>query len=178
MDNILVIGGGSWGTSFANYLASQGNEVKLWIREKEVIESIEKFRENSLFLPEVILSKNLYPVSGLEDEVEKADIIIFAVPSKFIRKSFESLKEKLSGKIIISLSKGFESTSLKTISRIASDVLGKEILKNWITISGPSFAKELSRNFPTAIVAASENPDILKKIQERFSSSILRIYRS
>ena len=105
MDNILVIGGGSWGTSFANYLASQGNKVKLWIREKEVIESIEKFRENSLFLPDVVLSENLYPVSGLEDEVENSDIIIFAVPSKFIRKSFESLKGKLSGKTLISLSK-------------------------------------------------------------------------
>ncbi|MCK4889310.1 MAG: NAD(P)-dependent glycerol-3-phosphate dehydrogenase, partial [Candidatus Aminicenantes bacterium] len=146
--------------------------------EKEVIESIEKFRENSLFLPEVVLSENLYPVSGLENEVEKSDILIFAVPSKFIRKSFESLKGKLSGKTIISLSKGFESTSLKTISRIASDVLGKDILNNWITISGPSFAKELSRNFPTAIVAASENPDILRNIQEKFSSSVLRIYRS
>jgi len=178
MDRILVVGGGSWGTSFANYLASQGNEVKLWVREPEVIESIEKFRENSLFLPEIILSENLYPVSGLEDEVSKADLVIFAVPSKFIRRTFESLKDKLSGKILISLSKGFESTSLKTISRIASDVLGKEILKNWITISGPSFAKELANNFPTAVVAASENGNNLKDIQEKFSSSVLRIYRS
>ncbi len=178
MDNILVIGGGSWGTSFANYLALQGHNVKLWVREKEVIESIEKFRENSLFLPEITLSENLFPVSELIDEVDNADIIIFAVPSKFIRKTFESLRKKLSGKILISLSKGFEATSLKTISRIATDVLGDDILKQWITISGPSFAKELARNFPTAIVAASDNPEILKKIQEKFSSSVLRIYRS
>ena len=178
MDRILVIGGGSWGTSFANYLATQGNKVKLWIREPEVIESINKFRENSLFLPEIILSENLYPVSGLEKEVAESDIIIFAVPSKFIRQTFKSLGEKLSGKTLISLSKGFESTSLKTISRIASDVLGKKILKNWITISGPSFAKELANNFPTAVVAASENGDNLKHIQEKFSSSVLRIYRS
>ncbi len=178
MDRILVIGGGSWGTSFANYLATQGNKVKLWIREPEVIESIKKFRENSLFLPEIILSENLYPVSGLGKEVAESDIIIFAVPSKFIRQTFSSLKDKLSGKVLISLSKGFEASSLKTISRIASEVLGTGILKNWITISGPSFAKELANNFPTAVVAAAENGDILKNIQEKFSSSVLRIYRS
>jgi len=178
LNNILVIGGGSWGTSFANYLAIQGNNVKLWIREKEVIESINKHKVNSLFLPEIILSSNLKPVSSLIDEVKKSDIIIFAVPSKFIRKSFESLKGHLSGKTIISLSKGFESSSLKTISQIAVDVFGKEILEKWITISGPSFAKELAKNFPTAVVAASGNPAILNSIQKKFSSSTLRIYSS
>lgn len=178
MDKILVIGGGSWGTSFANYLASQGFPVKLWIREPEVIASIKKARENTLFLPEVILSENLYPVAGLPEEAEDAEVVIFAVPSKYIRKTFEALKGKLSGKVLISLSKGFESTSLKTISRIAADVLGNDILKSWVTISGPSFAKELASNFPTAVVAASENGDILRDVQEKFSSSVLRVYRS
>jgi len=178
MDNILVIGGGSWGTSFANYLATIGNEVKLWVREDEVIDSIKKTGQNSLFLPEITLSDKLLPVSRLDEEVTGSDIIFFAVPSKFIRHTFESLRGKLSGKTLISLSKGFESSSLKTISRVASDVLGDEVLRNWITISGPSFARELAANFPTAIVAASENAEISQKIQEQFSSPILRIYRS
>ncbi len=178
MSNILVIGGGSWGTSFANYLATQGNQIKLWIREKEVIDSINRLRENSLFLPETKISDNLTPVSSLVEEVENANIVIFAVPSKFIRKTFESLTGKLNGKILISLSKGFESSSLKTISQIATDVLGERILDQWITISGPSFAKELANNFPTAVVAASKNPKILEEIQGKFSSTVLRIYRS
>lgn len=178
MDKIIVIGGGSWGTSFANYLASQNKDVKIWIREEEVINSIKDKSENSIFLPGIKLSENLIPVLNLEQEVKNSDIVIFAVPSKFIRKTFEKLKGFLDNKIVISLSKGFESTSLKTISQIAGDVFGESILNQWMTISGPSFAKELASNFPTAVVAASVNEDILKRIQDSFSSSVLRVYRT
>ncbi len=178
MDKIIVIGGGSWGTSFANYLASQNKDVKILIREEEVINSIKDKSENSLFLPGIKLSENLIPVLNLEQEVKNSDIVIFAVPSKFIRKTFEKLRGFLDNKIVISLSKGFESTSLKTISQIATDVFGESILNQWMTISGPSFAKELASNFPTVVVAASGNEDILKKIQDSFSSSVLRVYRT
>ncbi|MEN8153667.1 MAG: NAD(P)H-dependent glycerol-3-phosphate dehydrogenase [Acidobacteriota bacterium] len=178
MDKIIVIGGGSWGTSFANYLATQNKEVKIWIREKEVVDTIKNKNENAMFLPGTKLSKNLIPVSNLEEEVKNSDIVIFAVPSKFIRITFEKLKDIIDNKAIVNLSKGFESTSLKTISQISADVLGKKILDQWVTVSGPSFAKELAGNFPTAVVAASENESLLKRIQESFSSNILRIYRT
>jgi glycerol-3-phosphate dehydrogenase (NAD(P)+) len=178
MDKILVIGGGSWGTAFANYLAVIDKNVKIWMREEEIIDSIKSKRENMVFLPGIKLSPNLIPVPDLKAEVQKADIIIFAIPSKFIKKSFKELKGIIEDKIIINLSKGFESTSLKTISRLATEVLGQDILRQWITISGPSFARELVRNFPTVVVACSKNREILEKVQENFSSVILRIYSS
>ena len=178
MDKILVIGGGSWGTAFANYLAVIDKNVKIWMREEEIIDSIKSKRENMVFLPGIKLSPNLIPVPDLKAEVQKADIIIFAVPSKFIKNSFKELKGIIEDKIIINLSKGFESTSLKTISRLATEVLGQDILRQWVTISGPSFARELVQNFPTVVVACSKNREILGKIQENFSSGILRIYSS
>ena len=179
MDKILVIGGGSWGTAFASYLATQTeNDIKIWIREKEIIELIRETGENHVFLPGKKLPENLIPVSDLESEAGNALTIIFAVPSKFIRNSFKSLKGIIEDKIIINLSKGFESESLKTISQIATDVFGSGILERWITISGPSFAKELAKNNPTAVVAGSSNQSLLQGIQTDFSSDILRIYRT
>ena len=178
MNKILIIGGGSWGTAFANYLTSRKNEIRIWVREDEIIQSIKNIRENSLFLPGIELSNNLIPVSDLIQETKKADIIIFAVPSKFIRKIFEKLKGIVRNKIIVNLSKGFESSSLKTISQIAVEVMGPDIINSWITISGPSFARELANKYPTAVVAVSKNKTILKQIQIEFSSDILRIYRT
>ena len=95
-DKILVVGGGSWGTSFANYLANSADpkkrEVKIWIREKEVIDTIRSIRENPIFLPDIKISPWLTPVHRLKKEAAAADIIVFAVPSKFIRDTFKELK--------------------------------------------------------------------------------------
>ncbi len=179
LDKIIVIGGGSWGTSVANYLASVKKQtIKIWMRESEIIESIKTKRENHIFLPGFQLSPHLIPVSDLKAEAEAADIIIFAVPSKYIRYTFKELKGIIESKIIVNLSKGFEASSLKTISQLASEVLGDAILDRWVTISGPSFARELAANHPTAVAAGSHNPETLRRIQEEFSSDILRIYRT
>lgn len=178
MDKILVVGGGSWGTAFAHYLAVIGKDVKIWMRENEIVEAIETKNENPVFLPDLKLSPKLTPVSDLIPETRKADIVIFAVPSKFIKNIFMELKGVIEHKTIVNLSKGFESTTLKTISQLARDVFGPLILRRWITISGPSFARELAQNHPTVVVACSKNRRRLSRIQKDFSSSIMRIYRS
>ena len=174
----MVVGAGSWGTAFADYLARCDHRVKIWVREPEVFDSIQKDRENKLFLPGVPLSANLTPVSDLEREVAGAEIVLFAVPSKYLRSIFQRLKGIVDVKPLISLSKGFESSSLKTISQLAQEVLGGEVLDRWITLSGPSFAKELAAQFPTAVAAASLNPSLVQEIQKLFSSATLRIYRT
>lgn len=178
MEKILTIGGGSWGTSFSNYLTRQVPKVNIWIREPEVISSIREKKENELFLPKIELSENLIPVSDLKKNIYEAEIIILAVPSKFMRSVLEGIREDIKDKVIVNLSKGFESDSLKTISQIAVDVLGDEVLNRWVTVSGPSFARELALNHPTAVSAVSSNNEILREIQKLFSSDVLRMYRS
>ena len=177
---LLVIGGGSWGTAFANYLASSkqppGREVKIWVREKEVIDAIRSTHENPVFLPDIKLSPWLKPVHKLKKDAAAADILIFAVPSKFIRFTFKGLKGIIKRKKIVNLSKGIESTSLKTISQLAEEEFGQGILDHWVTISGPSFARELASNHPTAAAACSSNPALLEHLQNDFSSDILRLY--
>jgi len=179
MDKILVVGGGSWGTAFADYLARHERQVKLWVMEKEIIRSIQAKRENTVFLPGIELSVNLHPVADLEEEAGRADTLILAVPSKFSRTVMQRIKKAgFSGETLINLSKGFESDSLKTMSAVAGEVFGPEIAWRWVTVSGPSFARELACQHPTAVVAASSNDALLKKIQNGFSSTVLRIYRT
>lgn len=179
MDNILVIGGGSWGTAFADYLARQETKIRIWVREKEVLESINSARENKVFLPGINLAGNLQACADLEGEAGRADVLILAVPSKFVRAVMLRLKAVWRpDHVMVNLSKGFESDSLKTMSQVAADVFGPEASRQWLTLSGPSFARELASRYPTAVVAASLNEGLLEPLQTRFSSSILRIYRS
>lgn len=179
MDNILVIGGGSWGTAFADYLARQETKVRIWVRESEVLESINSARENRVFLPGIELAGNLRACADLEKEAAAADILVMAVPSKFVRSVLLRLKAVWrAGHVLVNLSKGFESDSLKTLSQVAGEVFGPEVSRQWLTLSGPSFARELASRHPTAVVAASLNDGLLEGLQSRFSSAILRIYRS
>ncbi len=179
MDNILVVGGGSWGTAFADYLARLGKNVKLWVLEEEVIHSIQSQRENTVFLPGIRLADNLQAVADLEKEAAAADTLIMAVPSKFIRSVMRRLETvRPGGQPLLNLSKGFEADSLKTMSQVAVEIFGPDIASCWVTISGPSFARELASQHPTAVVAAAANSELLQQIQNGFSSKVLRVYRT
>jgi len=176
---ILVIGGGSWGTAFANYLCSVNPRIHIWMKEPELAEAMVDSRENPMFLPGIRLESNLIPVSDLQKATAAADTLVFAVPSKFSRNLFADIRPVLQPRqMIVNLSKGFEAKTLMTISEIAADVLGEAIYKRWVTLSGPSFARELAQKHPTAVVAASRNPEALATVQTRFSSGTLRIYSS
>lgn len=178
MEKITVLGGGSWGTAFANYLTFKEHEITMWIREPEVVEAINNTGVNSYFLKDIELSRHLKPVSDITEAVKDADIVVIAIPSKFLRNILMEIKDLLHGKMIVNLSKGFESRSMKTLSQVAAEVCGEDILNNWVTVSGPSFAKELALKHPTAVAAASQNPELLQQIQESFSSETLRLYRT
>jgi len=178
MAKILVIGGGSWGTAFADYLARLKNQVRIWVREKEVLAAINSDRENKIFLPGIELAANLKAGDDLADEAARAEVLVLAVPSKFIRAVMERLKPvRRDDHVLVNLSKGFESDSLKTVSQVAADVFSPGIFRQWLTLSGPSFARELAGRHPTAVAAASDNQELLELMQSHFSSSILRIYR-
>ncbi len=179
MNSILVIGGGSWGTAFADYLARRGEDVRLWAREEEVLAAIRTDRENRVFLPGVKLSPQLGVGADLEVEAGRAAILVLAVPSKYMRPVLRRLQALLRGDhALLCLSKGFESDSLRTMSQVAAEVFGPGVLRQWLTLSGPSFARELAQGHPTAVAAAAENEELLGRVQESFSSPTLRVYRS
>ncbi|MCU0237221.1 MAG: NAD(P)-dependent glycerol-3-phosphate dehydrogenase [Acidobacteria bacterium] len=179
MSSILVIGGGSWGTAFADYLARQEEGVRLWVREDEVLATIRSHRENRVFLPGIELAPGLEATAALEQAAAAAAVLVLAVPSKFIRSVLRRLAAvRREDHVLVNLSKGFESDSLMTISQVAAEVFGPGVARQWLTLSGPSFARELAGGHPTAVVAASENGEMLERLQARFSSATLRVYRS
>jgi glycerol-3-phosphate dehydrogenase (NAD(P)+) len=175
---LTVLGAGAWGTAVADHLSRCGHEVVLWAFEEEVSQFISRHHENQLFLPGIMLSESLRVTSDLSAAILPSQYIFLAVPSKHVRGIIDRCRQELADKPLVNLSKGFESQTRLTISQVAVDLLGPDCLKRWVTLSGPSFARELAKGHPTAIVAASENDALSSEIQQRFSSDSLRLYRS
>ncbi len=172
---ITVLGAGSWGTTLANLLAVKGYKVKLWAREKEVVESITSRNINELFLPEIKLPPNLTATLSASEAVSGAELILSVVPSHGVRGVFETIKTNIPLEAhLVSASKGIEEASLLTPSVVIKDVLQNNCP---ITVlSGPSFAKEVSAGLPAAVSAASNSAEEARLVQEVFSTPVFRVY--
>ena len=175
--SVTVVGAGAWGTALAKLLAEKGEAVTLWCREREVVESIEERRVNELFLPDATLPDTLEATADLPSSVAGQDLVLFAVPSQFLRAVASELAEALGpGQRFVSATKGIEEKTLLRMSEVLEDVLPFEA--DLTVISGPTFAKEVAREEPTALVAASRNGRAAEAVQRRFSTRTFRIYTS
>lgn len=152
---VCVLGSGSWGTALAQHLSRNGINVRLWGRNEEELRQISERRENRKYLPGVSLSERISTTSDLKEASEAVALVVFALPSSATREVAEKLKPLLrSSTPIVSTAKGLEAKTNKRVSEILEDVLGKE--RPLSILSGPSFALELAKGFPTAVVLASK----------------------
>lgn len=175
MRKIAVIGSGSWGVALSVYLASRGNEVKIWSFSEEEINLINN-EKKCKFLPNITLPENIFASNNFEDVINDAEIILHVTPSKFVRSTIKQYKSFVKdNQPVIMCSKGFEPETELTLDEVI-----KQELPNieYGILSGPSHAEEVSINVPTALVIASEYEDVILKIREIFSSNIIRIYSS
>ena len=174
---IGVIGAGSWGTTIANLLALKGYGVNLWIYEADLCEKIKETGENSVYLPGIILSKNIKPTSSIEEASSGMELIVSAAPAQVVRRVISTAAPYISkDAVIVSLSKGIEEGSLMLMSDLLEDVLPERLHKGLSFLSGPSFAREVAQKMPTAVVIASENRDAALKAQEVFTTEYFRVY--
>ncbi|MEA1975901.1 MAG: NAD(P)H-dependent glycerol-3-phosphate dehydrogenase [Bacillota bacterium] len=171
--NIAVIGSGSWGTTLANLLSLKGNVVKVWGRNIEYMEEINKTKINSKYLPKVKLSSSLEFSSDLEYVIKNSRVIVLAVASQAVTSVLMKSKQFINNQIIVDVSKGIDAENLKTISQIVKDILPGN---KYVVLSGPSHAEEVSMNMPTTIVAASKSREYAEFIQDLFSTQSLRVY--
>lgn len=175
--NASIIGGGAWGSTFAIHLSRQKIKTKLWIREKEVFEEASKSRENNVFLPGVIFPPEVSLFNSLEEAVGSSKIVFIAVPSKFCRQIYSQLAPFLSSEhIIVSLTKGIEERSLKRMSEVMEEVFSPYFSPRIVVLSGPSFSREVVESHPTAVVVASKELKLARKIQHFVSSLYFRAY--
>jgi len=173
---ITVLGDGGWGTALAVMLDRQGKEVLLWSAFAEYARQLDSKRENIKFLPGVPLSKKIRISSDLEEAVHFGEVIIFAIPTQFLRNVlYKAQPSWFDEKTIVSVAKGVEK---KTLLRPSEIITAQVPNARLVVLSGPSHAEEVARQIPTCVVAASRNTLLSQFVQNNFSDENFRIYTS
>lgn len=183
MKNILVIGGGSWGTCLSKLLIENGHNVFLWEYSEEIRKDIRNNGENTHFLKGIKLPKELNVIDDYAEILEnvnnnypKIDVILLATPTQFLRNILKRLKNFLNYNIIITnVAKGIEISSKKRISELISEELENKNY-NYVLLAGPTHAEEVAMKLPSAILSVSDDENSAIEIQNIFSNSYFRVY--
>jgi glycerol-3-phosphate dehydrogenase (NAD(P)+) len=174
---LAVIGAGAWGTTLANLLAGKDQTINLWVHKPDLAERMAKDRENDLYLPGVPLHANLHPTSDLAEVVRDASVFISVPPSHTVRAVWTRLAPLVpTGALVVSATKGLDAASLCTMSRVLQDVIPVEKHVDIAALSGPTFAREVSRQIPSAIVAAAASVEVAEEVQMLFNTPVFRVY--
>lgn len=173
--HIGVLGGGAWGTALAVVLAARGHEVRLWMREPDLVRRVLERRDNPVHLPGVPIPAGVEPTLELARALERADLVVTAIPSSFARQVYEAARSLVPpGLPVVVATKGIEEGTGALPAEVAGDVLGEQA--RVAVLSGPSFAAEVARGLPAAVVVASTDPDLARRVQDALSGPTLRLY--
>lgn len=177
MNEIAILGAGSWGSALAVHLGRAGRTVRLWARDPGLARQIQQARRNPRYLPDAAIPAGVTITSTLDAALEQAAFVVVAVPSHGVRAVVRAAVPLLAPEaILVSATKGLEAASLQRMSDIiAGETTGRRPV---VVLSGPSFAAEVARELPTAIVAASNDAEAVSRVQEQFRGRGLRIYVS
>ncbi|MEW6303475.1 MAG: NAD(P)H-dependent glycerol-3-phosphate dehydrogenase [Verrucomicrobiota bacterium] len=170
---ITVLGAGAWGTALARLLHQGQHQVTLWGHNPAHLADLQRTRFNERYLPGIELPKELGLESDIARAANQAECVVVAVPSKAFRTVTSHLGSYPG--LVVSVTKGIEYDTGLTMCGILSETMPKATCA---TLSGPSIAHEVARNIPTAIVAASPNPNAAKQVQELFHRPTFRVYTS
>ena len=172
--NVAVVGSGSWGMALANHLAEMGNNVKVWSFTEEEKNLINNERK-CMFIPDMVLDKKIYCSNDVVEVVKDADYIFHVTPSKVTRNVFKQYKDYVKDKPIVICSKGLENATLKTLDEVMLEELPTAKIA---AFSGPSYATEVVKHIPTAIILASKHDDVLDEVSSLLMNEYMRIYKS
>ena len=178
---IGTVGGGGWGTTLAILLDSKGHEVRLWVYEEDEAERMRLTRENATFLPGVRIPDGVGITTSRREAVDGADIVVLVTPSHVVREVAGGLLAEAgprmtSAQAIVVGSKGLEPETLLRMSEVLVQVLPQNLHRKIVILAGPSHAEEVSRQVPTAVVAASHDAGAAALVQDAFSTERFRVY--
>ncbi len=175
--NITVLGGGAWGTALALQACGR-HAVRLWARDAEQVARMRSLRRNARYLKEVALPASLQVSSDLATSLAHAEggLIVVATPMAALHEMLRAARELAEpGTALVWLCKGFQQGTGLLAHEVAEAICpGRPVG----VLSGPSFALEVARGQPTALVAASADPQVGERCVEAFHSESLRIYTS
>lgn len=171
---LAILGAGSWGTALAIVLAPRFDEIRLWVYEADLAERLAATRENDVFLPGFRIPENVRVSTELR-AIQGAAIVLGVMPSRFARRVYSQAAPFADPSMIfVSATKGIEQETLLRMSQVAAEALpsGAKIA----VLSGPTFAREIARGDPAAVVVASADPHVAAAVQAAFSGPSLRLY--
>ena len=173
---VTVIGAGSWGIALSKLLSDNGCEVTVWSALADEIEMLNREHEHVDKLKGVKLPESMIFTTDLEAAMDRAEIVVMAVPSVFVRKTAAQLKDYYKPEqIVVNVSKGIEESTLHTMSEIISEEIPGCTVA---VLSGPSHAEEVGSGIPTTIVVGAKKREVAEKIQNTFMSPVFRVYTS
>lgn len=177
MQGVTVIGAGSWGTALAILLAKKGLPVRMWSVEPEIVEEMNNARTNRNYLPGVTIPANISVFGVLEEAVRDTDILVMSVPSQAFRGVVKKILPFLEKHhLIVNTAKGIEESSLKRLSEVFCEETDRELHRNYVALSGPSHAEEVSRGIPTTVAVAGKDRKMCELAQDLFMSPRFRVY--
>lgn len=171
---LAILGAGSWGTALAIVLAPRFEEIRLWVYEKDLAARIAETRENDVFLPGFTLPENVRVTTELS-EAAGAAIVLGVMPSRHARGIYSDASRYLDPSMVfVSATKGLESYTFLRISQVMAEVL--PFPAKIAVLSGPTFAREVARGEPAAVVIASGVEKVASTVQAAFSGPAFRLY--
>ena len=176
-ETIAILGAGSWGTALAIHLARAQHDVRLWARDQALVADMAATRENARYVAGQTLPDAVLPTGDLNEAVDGAACVLFAVPSHGLRAVVRDAAMWISPEaVLVSATKGLESESLSRMSQVIAEETGYD--RPVVVLSGPTFAVEVARGLPAAVLAASTNEAAAIHVQEQFRSPTFRLYVS
>jgi glycerol-3-phosphate dehydrogenase (NAD(P)+) len=177
---IAILGGGTWGTALAVVFSrcAKSHEISLWVRDPHRAADLHLRRENLTYLPGHTLSDRIRITHELASAVTGAAIIVGAMPSAHAREVYSALAaSQISLRTaLVSGTKGLEPTTHLRISEVIAQVVPAALEPRLVVLSGPSFALEVARQAPTAVVLASRDLALVTELQEEFAAPNFRLY--
>lgn len=175
MTKIGVLGAGTWGMALARMLQLSGNEVTVWSALEREVEEFSATRRHPN-LPGMEIPEEIRFTKDMEEVCRDKEILLFAVPSPFVRATARKAAPYVKdNQIIVDVAKGIEADTLFTMTQIIADELKNESVK-LVALSGPTHAEEVAKDLPTTIVSACEDLAAAERVQQVFGNTCMRVY--
>ena len=176
---IGILGAGTWGMALARMMTNSGNDVLVWSAIEQEIDNLSATRVHPN-LPGMVIPEALRFTKSLEEVCSGKDILLFAVPSVFVRSTAAKARPYIrDGQVIVDVAKGIEPETLFTMTEVLADELGKEDGPKGlrlVALSGPTHAEEVAQDLPTTIVSASPDQTAAELVRDVFTNTCMRVY--
>ena len=179
MAKIGVLGAGTWGMALARMLCNMGHEVQVWSALPQEIDQLSTTGVHPK-LKNMVIPKEMKYTKEIQEVCTDKDILLFAVPSVFVRSTAKQASEYMKdGQVIVDVAKGIEAGTLYTMTEVIRDELNKkgglEKVK-LVALSGPTHAEEVAIDLPTTIVSACPDLKVAQYVQKIFMNPKFRVY--